>query len=80
MVRTAVGANVNVSYGLLTVVEETLEMTGMVVFIYALMDYIAQRWGGVRIDLRRNGAVSAYNSPAPIDPGADAETFPGGAR
>jgi hypothetical protein len=51
MYRTAVGANVTVAYGFLTVFEETFEMIGIVVFIYALMDFIERRWGGVRITL-----------------------------
>jgi hypothetical protein len=51
MYRTAVGANVTVAYGFLTVFEETFEMIGIVVFIYALLDFIERRWGGVRITL-----------------------------
>jgi hypothetical protein len=33
-------------------VEETLEMAGAVLFIYALLDYVARRWQQVRVELR----------------------------
>jgi len=49
--RTAFGANVTVVYGVLTVLEETFEMVGIVLFIYALLDFVEGRWGGVRITL-----------------------------
>jgi hypothetical protein len=51
MYRTAVGANVTIAYGFLTVLEETFEMAGMVLFIYALLRFIERRWGGIRITL-----------------------------
>ncbi len=34
----------NLSYNLLSVVEETLEMTGIIVFIKALLEYIKLKW------------------------------------
>jgi len=51
MYRTAVGANVTIAYGFLTVLEETFEMIGVVLFIYALLRFIERRWGGIRITL-----------------------------
>jgi hypothetical protein len=39
-------------YGLLTVVEETFEIIGVLLFTNAPMRLIAQRWGGVRIEFR----------------------------
>jgi hypothetical protein len=51
MYRTAVGENVTIAYGFLTVLEETFEMAGVVLFIYALLRFIERRWGGIRITL-----------------------------
>jgi len=51
MYRTAVGQNVTIAYGFLTVLEETFEMAGVVLFIYALLRFIERRWGAIRITL-----------------------------
>jgi hypothetical protein len=32
-------------------VEETLEMAGLIIFIFALLEYLARRWGAVRVTL-----------------------------
>lgn len=36
-------------YGLITLVEESLEMLGQVVFFYGLMDYIQSKWWAIQI-------------------------------
>ena len=51
MYRTAFGQNVTIAYGFLTVLEETFEMVGIVLFIYTLLRFIERRWGGIRITL-----------------------------
>jgi hypothetical protein len=39
----------NVAYHAITTVKELLEMTGLVVFIYVLLDYISRQFGTLRI-------------------------------
>jgi hypothetical protein len=39
----------NLPYMIMTTVEETLEMSGVIVFIWALLSYIAQTYGEVRL-------------------------------
>jgi len=39
----------DLTYNLIVTHEELLEMEGSVLFIYALLDYIARTWGGIRI-------------------------------
>ena len=41
--------NDNPTYVAMQTIEETLEMAGIVVFIYALADYMATRFGGLRV-------------------------------
>lgn len=43
----------NFSYAMITNVEEVLEMTGMLVFIYALMGYIGSNVGPVEFEFQR---------------------------
>jgi hypothetical protein len=40
---------IDLVFALSTVVEETLEMAGLLVFVQALLRFIALRWGGVRM-------------------------------
>jgi len=42
----------NLTYSFLAMLEETLEMTGVIVFVYALLDYMAVKVGEVRIRVR----------------------------
>lgn len=44
----------NLIYSFLAMLEETLEMTGVIVFVYALLDYMAVKVGEVRILVRPN--------------------------
>ena len=41
----------DLTYDLLGVLEEALEMVGQVVFLYALMDFIRSRWSNISIRL-----------------------------
>ena len=41
----------NLAYGVITTIEESLEMLGIVVFIYALLDYIKTYISEVRFEL-----------------------------
>jgi hypothetical protein len=43
----------NLAYHLIITAEELLEMTGVVVFIYALLDYISHQLGTVRLQVAR---------------------------
>ena len=45
---SANGTN-NLSYALVTIVEESLEMVGLVTFFYALADYIRSQWGELKL-------------------------------
>ena len=45
--KSAVG--IDVIFGTLTVIEETLEMAGATMLIYTLLTYIAARWGELRL-------------------------------
>jgi hypothetical protein len=40
---------IDLVFAVATTVEESLEMIGVLVFIYALLQVIASRWGGVRV-------------------------------
>lgn len=42
--------------GIISTVEEALEMAGIIVFIYALLDHLAARYGEVRLRLSADGA------------------------
>jgi hypothetical protein len=44
-------AGETLTFALVTVVEETLEMAGAILFIYTLLRYIASRWSDVRISV-----------------------------
>lgn len=41
------------NYLILYTIEETLEMFGMILFLFAIVDYIEQKWGAVRIILQK---------------------------
>jgi len=43
----------NPAYTVMATIEETLEMTGVVVFIYALARYVTDEMDGLRLDLHR---------------------------
>ena len=43
-----------------TTLEETLEMFGVLVFVYALLDYLAALWGGVRVELAGRNPLAAH--------------------
>jgi len=43
---------VDLAYALIASVEETMEMIGLALFLRALADYIAARWGAWRVDFR----------------------------
>jgi hypothetical protein len=47
--KTAHG--IDLTFAVVTVIEETLEMVGATMFIYTLLRYVAARWGEVRIRL-----------------------------
>ncbi|MFW6078031.1 MAG: hypothetical protein ACODAE_00310 [Gemmatimonadota bacterium] len=61
------------TYTMLALGEETLEMLGASLFIYALLTYIAAMWGGFRVTLaiggveagRADGVAGAPPHPAP---------------
>lgn len=44
----------NLIYSILAMLEETLEMFGIIVFVYALLDYVIVNVGEVRIRIRSN--------------------------
>ena len=44
---------IDLAFVWMTVAEEALEMSGVVLFIYTLLAYIAARWGEVRVTLAR---------------------------
>ena len=44
----------NLTYSFLVTLEETLEMTGIIVFVYALLDYMTVNLGELRIRIRSN--------------------------
>lgn len=48
-----------VMYSLLYSIEETLEMFGIVLFLYALLSYLANEIGGVVVELRPTAAESS---------------------
>ena len=45
----------NALYVTMATVEESLEMAGVIVFIYALLDYLALKHGGIRFRLKEAG-------------------------
>jgi hypothetical protein len=49
---TSVGQD-NFSYAMITNLEEVLEMIGILVFIYGLMEYIGSNIGRVQIEFRK---------------------------
>jgi hypothetical protein len=50
-------------YSMIATIEESLEMAGVILFIYAILDYLAREYGGVLFDLR-TGAPVAADPPA----------------
>ena len=44
----------NLTYSFLAMLEESLEMTGVIVFVYTLLDYMTVKVGEVRIRVRSN--------------------------
>lgn len=48
------GSN-NLAYNMISTVEESLEMAGLILFIYGLLTYIADNYEGVLFDLIKNG-------------------------
>ena len=61
----AIGANIISTTGLETAlfkfvmtVEESLEMLGVIIFIYALLDYIAQNMPEIVFFVKKNGSSS----------------------
>lgn len=42
-------------YRVITIVEEVMEMTGQVIFVYALLSYLSAQFGEVRIRFVKNG-------------------------
>jgi hypothetical protein len=52
--------------------EEGLEMTGAVLFIYALLDYVARRWGAVRLDFNAAPVFANVVASAPASAPANA--------
>lgn len=53
----------NLTYSMIATVEESLEMAGVIVFIYALLTYIAQTYGEVRFRLDDSEENSRSSSP-----------------
>jgi hypothetical protein len=48
----------NFPYAILTTIEESMEMLGIVVFLYALLTYLSAAADGVRILIQREGTTS----------------------
>lgn len=53
-VESRVGSEA-LSYGMLVAVEEMMELFGLVLFIYALLDYVALRWNGATLAITSEG-------------------------
>src|SRR5687768_9580440 len=54
---TDTGGQATLAYLDATTTEESLEMLGVVIFIYALLDYIRRRLPALRVDLRSDAAA-----------------------
>lgn len=60
----------NAPYALITMLEETLEMTGILIFLYALMSHIASELRGLSFQIGAPGLPSVQTSSS--DPSFDA--------
>lgn len=59
------GASEDLRYSLLVAAEESLEMSGIVLFIYALLDHLRQRLRGEPLRIRIPAAASGTGCPPP---------------
>jgi hypothetical protein len=56
-------ASEDLRYSLLVAAEESLEMSGIVLFIYALLDHLRQRLGGEALRIRIPAAAGETGCP-----------------
>lgn len=57
------GGDQNLTYAMIATVEESLEMGSVILFIYALLAYIAENYGEVRFQLGDSGEISRSQFP-----------------
>jgi hypothetical protein len=58
----------DLTYAMLTVGEEALEISGLLSFIYALLGYLSEQWSVVSISLQ-DGETRLANKPVPLSLG-----------
>lgn len=68
------------AFGMIATVEESLEMAGIIVYLWALLTYLAGHYGEVRLVIAQGSAPAAVSSgsrPATATPGTRTRAFAG---
>lgn len=64
--QATTGGTEGLQYGLITMVEETLEMVGIAIFITALLDYLTMKFGGVQLGTVRQPEPKKVRNPKKV--------------
>jgi hypothetical protein len=66
--HAAAHGSANIAFDLYVLAEETLEMSGLTVFIYAMLRYIEHSYGAVQFRVRGSPEGTAYAAPEGVQP------------